>query len=138
MARQPDGDERFLLADCTGDQRKRVFVRELAEYLGHPLVRLMKFARRTGLLHYAPGGLGRMPIPYVTEYGAQRVIAYCRVVQGAVYVQGKDYHAIAAHLAQQNAIWHAAAKARQRAAAEAHANRLALMAAVVVADPDGE
>jgi hypothetical protein len=138
MARRPDGDERFLLARCTGDQRKKVFIKELAQYLGHPRRHVTKFARRQGLLHYASIGVGLAAVPYVTEYGAQRVIAYCRVIQGGVYVQGKDFHALLERARAEDARYWQRKRARMAIEAAAKANRLALMAAVVVAEPDGE
>lgn len=137
MARQPDGDERFLLAHCTGDQRKKVFVKELAQYLGHPRAQIMRFARRTGLLHYVSLGSSHNAEPYVTEYGAQRIIAYCRVIQGALYVRGRDFHKLLERERAEDARYWARKRAKRAIEAEAQANRLALMAAVVVADPDG-
>lgn len=138
MARQPDGDERFLLAHCTGDQRKKVFIKELAQYLGHPRAQIMRFARRTGLLHYVSLGSSHNAEPYVTEYGAQRIIAYCRVVQGALYVRGRDFHKLLERERAEDARYWARKRAKRAIEADAQANRLALMAAVVVAEPDGE
>jgi hypothetical protein len=94
MARQPDGDERVLLPACTATRGERVFVRELARYLEHPTQRLMKFAERKGLLHWLATGTGQHALPYVTPYGAMRLIAHARTEQGAVYCAGKDFHAI--------------------------------------------
>lgn len=94
MARQPDGDERLVAQSCsvvtTGD---RVYVKELAEYLGHPLVLVRRYLRQRRLMHKVSRGSSYPPIAYVTEATALRVIAHFRAIQGEQYLQGKDFHA---------------------------------------------
>jgi hypothetical protein len=134
MARRPEPDERFLVPACSGPLRERVYVTELAKYLGIHIRILRKYARRHRLLHYATRGTGVEPIAYVTEHGAMRLISFARVVQGKVYAAGKDFHAInEATVASVRAY-----KARKKARLEAEAATLAIKRALVVGRGDGE
>lgn len=92
MARQPDSDERLVLRGCSvAEKGRRVYVRELARYLDHPLGQIKRFLRNRGVLHWARLGTGHKPVPWVSEAVALRVIAHFRAIQGEVYLQGKDY-----------------------------------------------
>lgn len=69
---------------------ERVFVKELVQYLHHSAPVIMAFARRKGFLRYKSAGGNQ--IYWVTPYGASRIIAYVRAIQGDTYLQGKDFH----------------------------------------------
>lgn len=72
-----------------GVTKERIWVAELGLYLGHDRRVLRKFAKRQGLLRRATGhGLDKAW--YVSAYGAQRIIAYIRALQGAAYMHGKQ------------------------------------------------
>ncbi len=81
-----------MVAPRSGEPKERIFVAELAQYLNHRSSVLRKFARKRGLLHKTSLGSGRTPLDWVTPYGASRVIAYIRALQGDKYLQGRDYH----------------------------------------------
>lgn len=66
---------------------------ELAQYLGARGGILRRFAKKSGLLHRASAHSGG-DLYYVSVYGAQRVIAYVRALQGDEYLNGRDYHGL--------------------------------------------
>lgn len=72
-------DERIVVPGRPGDYRGRVYVTELAKYLGNGEHALKRFAKKHGLLRKAGRGTGRAGIYYVSEYAALRMIAYFRV-----------------------------------------------------------
>lgn len=85
------------------EKGRRVYVRELAAYLGHPIRQVYRFIRSNGLLRWASQGAAREKIPWVTEQTALRVIAHCRATQGEVYLQGKDFARIVQSQREQGA-----------------------------------
>ncbi len=87
-----------MVAPRSGEPKERIFVSELAQYLNHRAVVLRKFARQRGLLHRVSIGACRAPVDWVTPYGASRVIAYIRALQGDKCLTGKDYHEEAARI----------------------------------------
>lgn len=87
-----------MVAPRSGEPKERIFVVELAQYLNHRSSVIRKFARQRGLLHRVSIGSCREAIHWLTPYGASRVIAYIRALQGDKYLQGKDYH----HLVERN------------------------------------
>lgn len=69
----------------------RVYLRELGPFLGEPITRLVKWARRRNFL-YSTGALPQFGKQYyVTDYGAMRLIAHFRMKQGEKYAEGHDY-----------------------------------------------
>lgn len=85
-------DERLVVAPRSGEPKERIYVSELAQYLNHRALVIRKFARQRGLLHRVSMGACREAVDWVTPYGASRVIAYIRALQGDKYLQGRDYH----------------------------------------------
>ncbi len=81
-----------MVAPRSGEPKERIFVVELAQYLNHRALVIRKFAKQRGLLHKTSRGSGWEPIHWLTPYGASRVIAYIRALQGDKYLQGRDYH----------------------------------------------
>ncbi len=113
MARQPDGDERLVLPACPGGGQERVFVMDLVRYLGCRANDLVAFARRHRLLLYKGRGGSYSSVPCLTKYGAMRVIAHFRALEGAVYLQGRDFHAERASAIAATRRWYAKKLARQ-------------------------
>lgn len=62
-----------------GDYQGRVYVTELAEFLGNGAHVLKRFAKKHGFLRKAGRGGARAGIYYVSEYAALRMIAYFRI-----------------------------------------------------------
>ena len=123
-------DERLVVAPRSGEPKERVFVVELAQYLNHRAVVIRKFARQRGLLHRVSIGACREAIHWLTPYGAARVIAYIRALQGDKYLQGKDYH----HLAESIRT----SSAKQRAKKTAQPFSIAFSEAGAEAQPSAE
>lgn len=124
MTRRPVHDERLVVPARSVLDKDRVYVRELAQYLGHSLLAIRKFARKYGYLKKASRGASRTPITYVSPYAAMRIIAHIRRIQGEVYERGKDFHEIR----ERERASHQRLKARSRLAlanpgAEAEAER---------------
>lgn len=71
---------------------QRVYVRELAAYLGHDPRDLRRYARERGLLHRSAGYPRSHVLFWVSAETATRLIAMVRAKQGAVYLGGRDYH----------------------------------------------
>lgn len=82
MARAPIEKERFLVPERTGRSEGRVFITDLATYLGLNERKLKVFAREHGLLKLASRGTARAGAPYVTEEAAMRLIAVFRTQLG--------------------------------------------------------
>lgn len=55
---------------------------------------IVRFARKHRLLHKLRAGACKESIHYVTEYGAMRIIAHFRAIQGEWYLNGKDFHRV--------------------------------------------
>lgn len=72
-----------------GVTKERVWLAELGRYLGCDRAALRRFAKRQGLLKRASGHAVTR-VYYVTPYGAQRLIAYIRAIQGDAYLHGKQ------------------------------------------------
>jgi len=80
-----------VVPERTGVSKERIWLRELCKYLHHSPVTVKRFAKRHGLLRRASGhALGKAW--YVSPYGAQRIIAYIRAMQGDAYLQGREFH----------------------------------------------
>lgn len=94
MTRRPVYDERIFLPERSVLHKDRVYLRELSAYLGHEHRAIRRFCKKHGYLRRAGRGGSLAPIPYISSYAAIRVIAYFRSIQGAVYVRGKDFHAL--------------------------------------------
>lgn len=78
----------------SGTTKERVYLTELAAFLGHSVVALRRFAKSNGLLKRVSIGACRSPLSYVTPYGAQRLIAYARAIQGDWHLKGRDFHGV--------------------------------------------
>jgi hypothetical protein len=74
----------------SGKPEARVYVRELARFLSEPSGKLVKYAKKRGFL-YRTYAYGRGIVYYVSEYGAMRLIAYIRTMQGAMHHANKPY-----------------------------------------------
>jgi hypothetical protein len=103
MTRRPDCDERIILPVRSVEHNDRVYLPELCKYLHHNPAYIRKFAKRQGILYRAGRGAGRQPIEYVSEWGAMRIIAHVRAIQGEIYQQGRDFHAVQEALAAKRA-----------------------------------
>lgn len=68
-----------------------IFLSDLAILLREQQAKIARFAKKQGLLKRASTVQPWSLINWVTPYGAQRVIAYFRAVQGAALADGKDY-----------------------------------------------
>lgn len=104
----------------SGSPEARVYVRELARFLGERPSKLLKFARSRGFLHKCGWMPGFPRQYYVTEYGAMRLIAYIRAWQAQQMKHGRTIHEWRAYRAE--------AKKRERLAAKR---------AAAVEPPDG-
>lgn len=78
---------------------EKVFVKELSQYLHHSAVVILAFARKKGFLRHQRAGGNKLF--WVTPYGAARIIAYVRAIQGDTYLQGKDFHRLRERWAQE-------------------------------------
>lgn len=87
---QPAADERLVLSGRTAPAGERVYLHELGQYLGFPVLLLAKQARRLEQLHRVRDGAYFRQ--FVTPYVAQRLIAYARAIQGEHYLCRKNYH----------------------------------------------
>lgn len=72
-----------------GVTKERIWLAELGTYLGYSRPALKRFAKRHGLLRKASGHAVTR-VWYVSPYGAQRIIAYIRAIQGDAYLHGKQ------------------------------------------------
>lgn len=118
MTRRPAHDERLLLPGRSGRTEERVYVKDLERYLDDKLCACYRFAKKQGLLKWLSwGSSGAGGLWYVTPYGAQRVIAYIRARQGAVYLEGKDFHEQQALTRARNQTWNRNWRAKRAAAA---------------------
>jgi hypothetical protein len=89
MTHRPAGDERTVVPARAGVTKERVWLSELARYLRQRTQVLRRFAKRQGLLKKAHGHT-ISDLYYVSPYGAQRIIAYIRAIQGDAYLHGKQ------------------------------------------------
>lgn len=78
----------------SGATKERVYLTELAAFLEHSYPALRRFAKSHGLLKEARLGACRKGVSYVTPYGAQRLIAYARAIQGDWHLKGRDFHGV--------------------------------------------
>jgi hypothetical protein len=122
MARRPELDEPFQCHIGAATRGTRVFVRELAKYLHHNPGAVRRYANRHGFLYWVRQGPNRPPLPYVTEAGAMRIIAYFRALQGGMYLKGYKFHENRQRIAEY--------AARKAAACRARASLLAHMGAM--------
>lgn len=99
MTYRPAGDERLVVPDPGDRTTERVFLTELARYLHHRSSYLKAFAKQHGFLRSSPTQCGRAY--WVRPYGAMRIIAYIRALQGDAYLQGKQFHEERAKWAEQ-------------------------------------
>jgi hypothetical protein len=91
MTYRPAGDERSVVPARTGVTKERIWLAELGRYLRHSPSVIRKFAKREGLLKKAHGHT-ISNLYYVSPYGAQRIIAYIRALQGDAYLHGHQHH----------------------------------------------
>lgn len=93
MTYRPAGDERAVVGARAGVTKERIWINDLARYLSQSHSALRRFARKRGLMRemyvYRTGAREA----YVSVYGAQRMIAYFRALQGDWYLNGQDFHA---------------------------------------------
>ena len=85
-------DERLVLPERSVLRGERIYIRELTEFLGYKGGIVRRFAKRSGLIKRVSVGATRAPAEYVTVYGAMRVIAYIRALQGDMYNKGRMFH----------------------------------------------
>jgi hypothetical protein len=88
---RPAGDERAVVPMPTTRSKERIYLTELTQFLQHNPSALKKFAKREGLLRKASLG-HRGSVEYVSPYGAMRLIAYARAIQGENYLRGQQFH----------------------------------------------
>lgn len=80
-----------------GVSKERVYLTELSKYLMHNPTVVKKFAKRQGLTRKVGLGTAYGGVEYVSPYGAQRIIAYIRALQGDAYLHGKQFHEFNQH-----------------------------------------
>lgn len=85
-----------MVPPYSGWDKERIYVKELAQFLHHRTGLIKRFAKEEGLLRKVSCGHGRPAAYYVSPYGAMRIIAWVRAMQGQVYLEGKDYHGLRA------------------------------------------
>lgn len=105
MARRPDLDEPFACHTGAATRGTRVFVPELAKFLSESGAKIRRFAERHGILYWLSRGPMRRPVPYVTEAGAMRAIAYFRAQQGAIYMKGQQLHEVREATTRRTRAW---------------------------------
>jgi hypothetical protein len=98
---RPAADERLVVPESSGRTTERVFIVELAQYLHHRVGVVRRFARRHGLLR-SQRLANRRLVDWVSPYGAQRIIAYVRAIQGCAYLQGHQFHELRERWAADN------------------------------------
>lgn len=96
-------DERIVVPARSVATEERIYLKELAKFLHHRSGVLRQFAKKRALLHTVSLGSSKGAAEYLTPYGAMRVIAYIRALQGAEYQRGKDFHRIREQWAQERA-----------------------------------
>lgn len=120
-----------MVPACSGNPKGRVFVKDLAYYLGHPIRSVYVWAREHGLLREAPRGPGQSRLYFVSEEAAMRIIAVFRVIQGKAYQEGEDFHG---NLEKQR-LYSRAQAAKQRAAAEVEKAGMLARSQICLANP---
>jgi len=93
MTYRAAGDERSVVPARVGVSKERIYITELTQYLHHSAAMVRKLAKRWGLMRRVSIGACRDPAEYVSPYGAQRIIAHIRAIQGDAYLQGREFHA---------------------------------------------
>lgn len=88
----PVGDERLVVPPRSPLRKERIYLGDLAKYLHHNPGTLIRVAKRQGWLRKTGGSCILGNVRYVSEYAAQRLIAYIRALQGAMYHQGCNFH----------------------------------------------
>lgn len=91
---------------------RRVYIRELAPFLGESNATIKRIARKHGWLRDVRPAPKWFHNFYVSEQAAQRIIIYCRSKQGARCLDGRDYFADRERAAEQTRRYAAVAKAR--------------------------
>jgi hypothetical protein len=117
---RPAADERLVVPEPGARSTERVFVVELAHYLHHRVGVVRRFAKRNGLLR-SQRLANRRLVHWVSPYGAMRIIAYVRAIQGDSYLQGRQFHELRESWAAQKRLAISRAEAddeRQRSACE--------------------
>lgn len=66
----------------------------MSAYLGSPHAQILRFVKKHRYLKRQSLGAAKRPITYVNPHAAMRVIAHFRRIQGEVYADGKDFHAL--------------------------------------------
>lgn len=131
MARQPAEDERLLLPAGSVTRGTRVFLKELSDYLHHPIGQLRRMAKRRGILKSSTIRLPDRRVEWVTEQGALRLITWARAKQGHAYHSGHKFHEEATRIAA--AMFHV--QQRNRAKRKAERAALKVQAALALAIP---
>lgn len=91
MPRRPAVDEREIIPAWSGKPEARVYVHELAKFLNEPITVLTDYARKRGFLKRSPRHKRCPRVFHVSEYGAMRLIAYVRALQGERHMAGKRF-----------------------------------------------
>ena len=108
MTYRPAGDERAVVPTrsevSSAALKERVFLADLARYLHHRIGVLRKFGKKEGLIRRAGRGGAHPPAEYVSVYGAMRIIAYVRAIQGENYLHGRQFHEQNEHESEQHRI----------------------------------
>ena len=92
VAYAPVCDDRILLPQRPVAPQEYVLLRDLAQYLRLPAPYIYRFCRRERLIRKLRMGGARRAASYVTAYGAMRVIAFARHLQGKLEERGVDSH----------------------------------------------
>jgi hypothetical protein len=91
---------------------RRVYIRELAPFLGESNATIMRIARKHGWLRDVRPAPKWFHNFYVSEQAAQRIIIYCRSKQGGRCLDGRDYFAERERMQERTRRYGAVAKAR--------------------------
>jgi hypothetical protein len=94
MTRRPDADETIILGTCSGWKGgERFYIADLALYLHTSTNAIRRWGRKQQLMkRLVLKCRGYGAVEYFTRYGALRVIAHFRALQGEDYLRGRDYH----------------------------------------------
>lgn len=103
MPQSAHEDERIVVPARSVPTEERIYLKELAKFLHHRTGVLRQFAKKRALLHKVSLGISKEPAEYLTPYGAMRVIAYIRALQGAEYLSGRDFHGLREQWAKEKA-----------------------------------
>lgn len=111
MTYRPAADERSVVPARTGVSKERIYLKDLSRYLHHNPAVVRKFAWKWDLVRLVYCGQGPRPAEYVSPYGAQRIIAYIRAIQGDAYLHGRNFHEWAEKHAGKQRSWRLGAAA---------------------------